>query len=76
MLNTGLSAMKKSLLKARGFRPSPENAERLDYAEKLGLNISELINETLNDHLPEKMSAKVKAKQQELKKLLSAPMPA
>lgn len=33
----------------RSFRAWPENQERLEFAEKVGLNVSELINEILRE---------------------------
>ena len=68
--------MKTQPAKVRGFRPSPTNAERLDYAEKLGINVSKLIDDTLLEHLPTKLASEVRQKQQTLKKMLAAPMPA
>lgn len=53
----------------RNFRPWPENQERLEFAKKLGFNLSELINEVLRDNLQPHMEKKV----EKLRKALSAP---
>lgn len=55
----------------RTFRPTPENQERLEYAEKLDLNVSELINEALADSVKKIIERKVK----KLREALSAPVP-
>jgi hypothetical protein len=59
--------MKK--LSPRTFRPWEENQERLEFADKLGFNVSELINEVLRDNLQEHMTKKVET----LRKALSTP---
>ena len=55
----------------RTFRPSPVNQERLELADKLGINVSELINEALE------ASAKkiIEAKTRKLREALSVPIP-
>ena len=53
----------------RNFRPWPANQERLEFADKLGFNVSELINEVLKDNLEQHMKTKV----EKLRKALSAP---
>lgn len=50
--------MKKST--QRNFRPWPENQERLELAEKLGLNVSELINEVLKKNVSRHLEEKAK----------------
>lgn len=58
-------------LKTRTFRPSPENQERLNIAEQLGLNVSELINEAL-----ERAAKKIiEDKSKRLREALSVPIP-
>ena len=42
----------------RTFRPWPTNQERLELADKIGLNVSELINEVLDKHLKPEMESK------------------
>lgn len=59
----------------RGFRPRPKTAERLDYAEKLGLNCSELINKILDDNLRDYIAKELKARQNEIREALAAPLP-
>lgn len=56
--------MKK--MPSRTFRPSVENQERLEMADRVGFNVSELINEVLRDHLPKHMSSKVEKMRQAL----------
>lgn len=53
----------------RTFRAWPENQERLEFAEKLGFNLSELINEVIKENLDQHMKSKV----EKLRKALSAP---
>ncbi|MCW5554464.1 MAG: hypothetical protein KIS67_20190 [Verrucomicrobiae bacterium] len=55
----------------RTFRPWPENQERLEFAEKVGLNVSEVINEVLQKHLKKDLEAKTR----QLREVLSAPVP-
>ena len=55
----------------RGFRAWPENQERLEFAEKIGVNVSELINEILKDNLKPRLERKTKL----LREALSAPVP-
>jgi predicted DNA-binding protein len=63
--------MKKKKVQ-RNFRPWPKNQERLEYAdEKLGFNVSELINEILETHLKSHIEAKTK----KLREALSTPIP-
>lgn len=54
----------------RNFRPWPENQERLELADKYGLNVSELINEVLQRHLKTHLEHKAK----ELREALSVPV--
>ena len=67
--------MKEKSGKQRAFRPWPENAARLDYAENVGINLSEVINQVLKDHLKPYL---VKARDDRLPKLreaMNAPVP-
>ena len=50
----------------RNFRPWPENQERLELADQIGFNVSELINEVLRDHLNQHMSKKTEKMRQAL----------
>ena len=45
-------------LTPRTFRPWKTNQERLELADKIGLNVSELINEVLEKHLKPEMEKK------------------
>ena len=47
-------------IKGRTFRPWPENQERLEFADKIGVNVSELINEVLKKHLDPHLETKAK----------------
>ena len=55
----------------RAFRPWDKNQERLEFAGKLGLNVSELINEVLDKHLVSTMEGKAK----KIREALSVPVP-
>ena len=55
----------------RSFRPWAKNQERLALADRLGINVSELINEVLDRHLKEHLDGKTK----ELREALSVPIP-
>ena len=55
----------------RNFRPIPENQKRLEYAEQIGLNVSELINEVLKKYLKPTLDSKVS----EVRRQLSTPVP-
>ncbi len=42
----------------RGFRPSRENEKRLQLAQRLGLNLSEVVNESLELHFESYLNRK------------------
>jgi post-segregation antitoxin (ccd killing protein) len=44
----------------RNFRPWPSNQERLALAERLGLNVSELINEVLDTNIARHLEEKAR----------------
>lgn len=76
ILSTCLSNLnKRSYMEKRsnawGFRARPENQERLEFAEKIGINVSELINELLKDYLKPRLEKKVKA----VREAVAAPVP-
>jgi hypothetical protein len=50
------SKMKK--YKQQSFRPWPENQKRLELAGRIGLNVSEVINEILNEQFDETLKRK------------------
>jgi NTP pyrophosphatase (non-canonical NTP hydrolase) len=50
----------------RTFQPWDENEQRLSMASRLGINVSELINETLRGKLDEILNQKTKQLQKEL----------
>lgn len=57
--------------KSRTFRPWPQNQERLEIADRLGINVSELINEAL-----ERAARKIiEEKTKRLREALSVPIP-
>ena len=51
--------------------PRPENRERLNFAEEVGLNVSEVINDALAQCAKKIIEQKVKAKRE----ALSVPVP-
>jgi post-segregation antitoxin (ccd killing protein) len=55
----------------RSFRPTPVNQERLELADRLGINVSELINEALEKAAKQIIEAKTK----KLREALSVPVP-
>ena len=57
--------------KQRTFRPWPANQERLEIADKPGLNVSELINESLEASVKKLIETKTK----KLRETLSVPIP-
>jgi hypothetical protein len=58
-------------VKNRTFRPWPQNRDRLAFAEKLELNVSEVINEVLEKHLKTHLETKTKS----IREALSVPIP-
>ncbi len=58
-------------LRTRTFKPWPQNQERLELADKLGINVSELINEALDKSAKQLIETKVK----KLREALSTPIP-
>jgi hypothetical protein len=48
------------------FRPWPENQKRLELASRIGINVSELINEVLEQKLDDALKRKSKQIQNEL----------
>lgn len=55
----------------RTFRAWPENQERLEFADKVGLNVSEVINEVLAKSLKVTLEKMLKEKREQL----AAPVP-
>lgn len=55
----------------RNFKPWPKNQERLEIADRLGLNVSELINEALERVAKKIIEEKTKA----VREALSVPIP-
>lgn len=58
-------------LKSRTFKAWPQNQERLAFAEKLDLNVSEIINEVLEKHLKTHLEVKTR----KIREALSVPIP-
>jgi post-segregation antitoxin (ccd killing protein) len=50
----------------RNFRVWPENQERLEFAEKVGLNVSEVLNEALTKSLKATLEKMLKEKREAL----------
>jgi len=63
--------MSKAVSKPRTFRPWQENQERLEFAEKLGINVSELINELIAPVL----RPAIEKKQKKIREVATAPVP-
>lgn len=63
------SVMEKPV-KIRGFRPKGETLAMIENAEKMELNISELVNTVLDQHLKPYYEAAVRDRRKELRKML------
>lgn len=59
----------------RSFSPWPENQERLEYAQKLGLEVSQIVNEILSENLRAYLTKIKQVKGKELRAALDAPVP-
>jgi len=59
----------------RGFRPRLKTQERLEFAERVGINCSELINEVLEKHLREHLAKELQDRKSKLREALEAPLP-
>lgn len=57
---------------ARSFRQWLRNQKRLEQAEKLGLNVSELVNRTLDRAFTDVLRQTLEERRQETEKALSA----
>ncbi len=62
--------MSEKLKIQRTFRPWEANQRRLELADRLGFNVSELINEVLDRNLPRHLEDKTK----ELREALALPI--
>ena len=67
--------MSEKVIPGRTFRPWPENQERLEYAQKLGLEVSQIVNELLKEHLRPYLTKMKQTKAKELRETLDAPIP-
>ena len=63
---------KRSPLNVRSFKPWPENEQRLAFAGRIGVNVSELINEVLKERLDHALSKRTKEIQKELEMVRGA----
>lgn len=63
--------MAKEKRSQRNFRPWPMNQERLDLADRLGINVSDVINEALDKQAKKIIEEKTKS----LREALSVPIP-
>lgn len=63
--------MKKVTMTPRSFKAWEENQKRLEFADRLGMNVSEVINEVLKDGLKQVIEKKMRS----LRDTLSAPVP-
>ena len=66
------SAPKRHPLTVRSFKPTPDNEQRLAFASRIGVNVSELINEVLRERLDAALEKKTKELQRELKMVRGA----
>jgi hypothetical protein len=66
---------KQKLGPSRGFRPRPKTQERLEFAERVGINCSELINDVLEKHLREQLARELQDRKVKLREALEAPLP-
>ena len=57
---------KKAPLSPRSFKPWPENEQKLAFAGRIGVNVSELINEVLKERLDDALLRKTQELQKEL----------
>lgn len=60
---------------AVGFRPRGKTAERLEFAERFGINRSELIGRILDDHLRDYLEKEVEKRRVQLKRTLESQLP-
>ena len=67
--------MSKATRPTRSFNPWPENQERLEYAQKIGLEVSQIVNELLKEHLRPYLTKVKQSKAKELREALDAPIP-
>lgn len=67
--------MSKETTTQKAFRLWSENAERVDWAIKAGVNATEAVNECLRDHLKPYLEKAREKKARELKQVLAAPIP-
>ncbi len=66
------SPTKRPPLSVRSFKPTPENEKRLAFAGRIGVNVSELINEVLRERLDAALAKKTKELQKELEMVRGA----
>jgi len=67
--------VKNRMGQTKGFRPRGKTAERIEVAEKLGMNISDLVNKVLDKHLRQYLEAEVEQRKLEYRRLIEAPIP-
>jgi len=63
--------MRPKASKPKAFRPTAENQRRLEYAEKLGIGVSDVVNDLLAKHLKDYLENRAL----QLRKALDAPVP-
>ena len=59
-MNSNRPTTKRSPLNVPSFKPWPENEQRLAFAGRIGVNVSELINEVLRERLEQALEEKPK----------------
>ncbi len=65
----------KSISGSLTFRPLPKVAEQLEYADRIGLQKSKVINAVLSLHLKEWLQAKRVEQRKMIEELLKSPVP-
>ena len=59
----------------RSVRFWEQNGQRLDYAAKLGLNVSEVVNAVLDKHLKSYLEHEKAQREQQMREVLRVPVP-
>jgi len=54
---------------------TPQNAARMEWAKKLGINVSAIANAIFDKHLARELEKAKAEKQKELREAIDAPMP-
>jgi hypothetical protein len=71
-MKTPNTPAKRTTRTVRSFQPTPDNEKRLAFASRIGVNVSELINEILKDRLDDALTKKTRELQKELEMVRGA----